>query len=128
MYSNGYDLRHFATAAISPALAEVILQAYHGVRGLASGAEAGEAGIPGRLKRNQMPVLAHGLLTSANILKTALCGWNPMAINFAQSQALASRMFSLAQLASQRDRAIQDRVDDGLSTLHSDARGSFPGP
>ena len=128
MYSNGYDLRHFAAAAISPAVAEVILWAYHGVRGLASDAEAEAAGIPERLKRNQMLVLAHGLLTSANILKTALCGWNPMAINLAQFQALAIRMFSLAKLASERDRAIQDRVDDGLRTLHRDARGSFPDP
>ena len=128
MYSNGYDLRHFAATAIPPALAEVILRAYHGVRAFASGTEAGEAGIPEKLKRNQMLVLAHGLLASANILKTALAGWNPMAVNLAQFQALAIRMFSLAKLASERDRTIQKRLDDGLGALHSDARGSFPDP
>lgn len=128
MYSNGYDLRHFAATAISPAFAEVILWAYHGVRALSSGTGAGEAGIPEKLKRNQMLVLAHGLLASANILKTALSGWNPMAINFAQFQVFAIRMFSLAKLASERDRTIQQRLDDGLRTLHSDARGSFPDP
>ena len=128
MYSNGYDLRHFATTAISPALAEVILWAYHGIRALASGAGPAEAGIAERLKRKQMLVLAHGLLASANILKTALSGWNPMAINFAQFQALAIRMFSLAKLASERDRIIRKRLDDGLRTLSADARGAFPDP
>ena len=128
MYSNGYDFRHFAATAISPALAEVSLRAYHGVRALASGAEEEEAGIPEKMKRDQMLVLAHGLLASANVLKTALYGWDPMAINFAQFQALAIRMFSLAKHASERDRMIQDRLDDGLRTLHRDARGSFPGP
>ena len=84
MYSNGYDLRHFVTMKISPAIAEIILSAYHGVRAYAAGTAPGEAGIADRLKREQMLALTHGLLASANILKTALYGWNPMAINLAQ--------------------------------------------
>ena len=92
MYSNGYDLRHFVTMAISPAIAEVILCAYHGVRACAAGPEPREGGIPDRLKREQMLALTHGLLGSANILKTALYGWNPMEINLAQFQTLAVRM------------------------------------
>ena len=84
MYSNGYDLRHFVTMKISPAIAEIILSAYHGVRAYAAGTAPGEAGIADRLKREQMLALTHGLLASANVLKTALYGWNPMAINLAQ--------------------------------------------
>ena len=77
MYANGYDLRHFATTKISPAVAEIILSAYHGVRACADGSDPGEPAVPERLKRAQMLALTHGLLASANILKTALYGWNP---------------------------------------------------
>ena len=120
MYSNGYDLRHFVTMAISPAIAEVILCAYHGVRACAAGPEPREGGIPDRLKREQMLALTHGLLGSANILKTALYGWNPMEINLAQFQTLAVRMLSLVKLASERDRLVRKRLHDGWEALLAD--------
>ena len=105
MYSNGYDLRHFVTMKISPAIAEFILWAYHGIRACADGSESDEGGIPDRLKREQMHALTHGALVSANILKTALYGWNPMAINLAQCVTLAKRMLSLMKLAAEARRA-----------------------
>ena len=74
MCSNGYDFRHFAATAISPALAVVIIWTCYGVPALSSGAEAEEAGIHENPKRNQMLGLAQGLLASADILKTALSG------------------------------------------------------
>ncbi len=123
MYSNGYDLRHFVTTTISPAIAEVILWAYHGARACAAGPEPEEAGFPDRLKREQMLALTHGLLASANILKTALYGWNPLAINLAQFETLARRMLSLVKLASERDQLVRQGLDDGWKALLADARG-----
>ena len=123
MYANGYDLRHFVTMKISPAIAEVVLGAYHGVRACTASPEPGEAGIPDRLKREQMLALTHGLLASANILKTALYGWNPMAINLAQFQTLAKRMLSLVKLGAERDRLVQQGLDDGWEALLAEARG-----
>ena len=120
MYGNGYDLRHFVTMKISPAIAEVILWAYHGVRACVDSPEPGEAGIPERLKRKQMLALTHGLLASANILKTALYGWNPMALNLAQFQTLAKRMLSLVKLASERDRLVRKKLHDGWEALLAD--------
>lgn len=117
MYANGYDLRHFMTAAISPAIAEVILCTYHSVRAYEVNSESKEAGIPKKLKREQMRVLTHALLGSANVMKTALYGWNPMAINLAQFQTLAIRMLSLVTLAAERDRAIKDLLYDGWERL-----------
>ena len=122
MYGNGYDLRHFMTMKISPAIAEVILWAYHGVRACVAGPESREAGIPEKLKREQMLALTHGLLASANVLKTALYGWNPMAINLAQFQTLARRMLSLVKLAAERDRLVRQGLDDGWEALLADAR------
>ena len=65
---------------------------------------------------------------SANILKTVLSGWIPTAINFARFQALTIRMFSPVTLASEWDRTIRKRLDDGSGTLWRDARGAFPDP
>ena len=120
MYANGYDLRHFMTTKISPAIAEVILGAYHGVRAGAANPEPGEPGIPDKLKREQMLALTHGLLAAANILKTALYGWNPMAINLAQFQTLAKRMLSLVKLAAERDRLVQQRLEGSWEALVAD--------
>ena len=121
MYSNGYDLRHFATTTISPAAAEIVLCSYHGVRAFSDGSESGTPGIPDRLKQAQMLALTHGLLGSANILKTALYGWNPMAINLAQFQTLAKRMLSLVQLALERDQAVRQRLANGWEALLDEA-------
>ena len=114
------------TMKISPAIAEVILWAYHGVRGCAAGSESGEAGMSERLKREQMQALTHGALASANILKTALYGWNPMAINLAQFVTLAKRMLSLMKLAAERDRLLRQRLDDGWKDLLAEADGLLP--
>lgn len=117
MYANGYDLRHYATTTISPAVAEIILRTYHAVRSLDGGPEPGEPATPDRLKQAQMLALTHGLLASSNILKTALYGWNPMAINLAQFQALATRMLSLVKLGLERDREVRRRLTDGWEAL-----------
>ncbi len=125
MYANGYDLRHFMTTKISPAIAEIILAAYHGVRACADRPYPGEPGIPERMKREQMLALTHGLLASANILKTALYGWNPMAINLAQFHTLMKRMLSLVRLVTERDRQLQRALDEGWEELLADA-GALP--
>ncbi len=122
MYSNGYDLRHFMTMKISPAIAEVVLWAYHGARACATGLEPSRAGIPDRLKRDQMLALTHALLASANVLKISLYGWNPMALNLAQFEVLARRMLSLVKLSAERDRLIRQRLEDGWEALLADAR------
>lgn len=125
MYANGYDLRHFMTTRISPAIAEVILSAYHGARAFAAGQGPEQASLPDKLKHEQMLALTHGLLASANVLKTALYGWNPMAINLAQFQTLAKRMLSLAKLSAERDRLVRQRLDDGWKALLADAALEF---
>lgn len=125
MYANGYDLRHFMTTRISPAIAEVILSAYHGVRAFAAGQGPERACLPDKMKQEQMLALTHGLLASANVLKTALYGWNPMAINLAQFQILAKRMLSLTKLSAERDRLVQQRLDEGWKVLGADAELEF---
>ena len=124
MYSRGYDLRHFATASVSPGVAEVILWTYHGLRDMAARAETGEPsdpGMPDRLKRARMLALTHGLLASANIVKTALYSWNPTALNLPQYHILARRMVALAKLGAERDELVRRRLADGWEALLEDA-------
>ena len=127
MYSNGYDLRHFMTMSISPAIAELILWGYHGIRSLHDRPRARNEGISERLRREQMFALTHGALASANILKTALYGWNPLAINLAQFVALARRLLSLMKLAAERDRMLRKRLDDEWKALLVGAETSLSG-
>ena len=122
MYSNGYDLRHFLTMKISPAVADIILWSYHGIRACAAGSDPGEAAFSDRLKREQMQALTHGALACANILKTALYGWNPTAINLPQFTTFATRMLSLMKLAAERDRRLRQQLDDGWKDLLACAR------
>ncbi len=112
MYSNGYDLRHFMTTAISPAIAELVIHTYHTLRiRRETTAGAARSDIADKMKLAQMLALTHALLGSANIMKTALYGWNPTAINIAQFVALAQRMLSMLKLSAERDRLVQEHLD-----------------
>ncbi len=117
MYSNGYDLRHFATMAIVPATAELTIRTYQFARTRGHDEECGRDGIGGRLKLSQMLALTHGLLASGNILKTALYGWNPTALNMAQFLALGKQMISLVKLSSERNSLIQQNLAEGWEEL-----------
>lgn len=117
MYSNGYDLRHFATMAIVPAVAELMVRTYHFVRTAGQDEELGRDGIRGRLKLSQMLALTHGLLASGNVVKTALYGWNPTALNMAQFLALGKQMISLVKLSSERNALIQEDLARGWEVL-----------
>lgn len=117
MYNNGYDLRHFATMAVVPAVAELVIRIYHFLRTHESAEGLGKGGIRGRLKLSQMLTLTHGLLASGNIVKTALYGWNPTALNMAQFLALGKQMISLVKLSSERNALIQEDLAKGWEAL-----------
>lgn len=121
MYSNGYDLRHFATIAIVPAVAELVIRIYHFLRTHEPTERLGRDGIRSRLKLSQMLALTHGLLASGNLVKTALYGWNPTALNMAEFLALGKQMISLVKLSSERDALIQEELAKGWEALLAEA-------
>lgn len=114
---NGYDLRHLATMTISPAVAETIVRTYDAIRTPRDDGDGGKSDIRARLKLSKMLVLTHGLLASSNILKTALCGWNPTAMNIAQFGALAKQMLSLLKCTAERDALVQERLAAGWKAI-----------
>jgi len=122
MYSHGYDLRHYATMSLVPAMAELTIRTYHAVRTWQAGDELGVADIRGRMKLAKMLTLTHALLASSNVVKTALYNWNPTAFNLAQFVATAKRMISLLKLSAERDALIQDQLADGWASLLGEVR------
>lgn len=124
MYSNGYDLRHFATMAIVPGFAELAIRTYHYVRTAGQDEELGRNRIRGRLTLSQMLALTHGLLASGNIVKMALYGWNPTALSYAQFLALGKQMISLVKLSTERNALIQQELAKGWEALLAEGEGS----
>ena len=118
MYQNGYDFRHFLTMAIVPGFAELLIRTYHAVRvDYEEDANVGKEGIRGELKLSKMLLLTHALLSSTNILKTALYRWDPTALNLAQFVALARQMFLLLKLSHDRNSLVAKELEDGYKKL-----------
>lgn len=87
MYLNGYDLRHFLTGGLSPAVVEIVLR---GGLMLRHYAEHGETSLDlaQHPKYRTMLLVAHGIAALGNAGKVALMQGNPLAINLAQWYAL----------------------------------------
>ncbi len=64
-----------------------------------------------------MLALTHLLLASGNIVKTALYGWNPTALNYPQFLALAKQLISLVKRSSERNALIQEDLAKGWQEL-----------
>lgn len=122
MYGQGYDLRHFMTMAIVPMAAEVMIRTYHGIRTHASEKPGGVNGIRGKMKLAKLLTATHALLAGTNIVKTALYGWNPTAFNFAQGLALAKQLFSLLNVARERDQLVERQLLDRWESVLKEAQ------
>jgi hypothetical protein len=87
MYLNGYDLRHFLTMGLTPAVIEIILRSYLMCRHYA---EHGETKflLAGHPKYRSMLLSAHAIACAGNVGKIALMQGNPLAINYAEWLAL----------------------------------------
>lgn len=87
MYLNGYDLRHFLSGGLGPAVVELVLR---GGLLLRHYAEHGATAPPAMAhpKQRAMLLAAHSIAALANAGKVALMQGNPLAINLAQWYAL----------------------------------------
>jgi hypothetical protein len=87
MYTNGYDLRHFITMGIAPAMIEIVLRAYIMLRQYS---ETGDAQfmLADNPKYRCMLLTSHAIACAGNAGKIALMQGNPLAINYAEWLAL----------------------------------------
>ncbi|MGA1601587.1 MAG: hypothetical protein ACO4CG_04780 [Prochlorothrix sp.] len=116
MYAQGYDLRHFMTLSVVPMVAEVLIRTYYGLRTVDRSSTAAPS-IAQRLKLSQLLLMTHTLLGTSNLLKVALAGWNPLALNYAQFLMLAQNLVALLKLNSDRQAAIEQALAQGWQTL-----------
>jgi hypothetical protein len=79
MYSNGYNLRHMFVQSLSVGIVELIVRAYFYLRYYRS--ELAKESI--LLKRREMRLLSHSLVTSFNVGKVMLAQ-NPLFLNLPQ--------------------------------------------
>ena len=83
MYSNGYDLRHFATMSIVPFVIEFIIRNYYNLNNFQS-LYVKEKDVFHKYKLNSMITLAHTMSASTNFIKFWLQGINPLALNYSE--------------------------------------------
>jgi len=122
MYSNGYDLRHFATMGIVPASVEMIVRGWW----LCKSYESGEKPQLAKAKLTSMLMLAHTMAASGNLLKTGVIfGMNPLALNWAQFLALAPVTMAWVRESVKRDRAIRSSLDAEWLSMY---RANVPHP
>lgn len=86
MYLEGYDLRHFVVAGITPAVIEITLRAYLMLRHYSENGET-KFRLAASPKYRSMLLTAHGVAAAANAGKVTLCQGNPLAINQAEWMA-----------------------------------------
>ena len=95
MYLNGYDLRHFLTMSVSPAVIEIIVRGYHYISYLETSEQLQYSmhtslasreiiQISSNLKLHKMLFLAHAIAASGNAIKVFCYSGNPLAINLTQ--------------------------------------------
>jgi hypothetical protein len=121
MYSNGYDLRHFATMSLVPATVEIVIRLYYNIANFdflfvknMSTAHKG--------KLSSMLTLAHSLTMGGNIVKLWSYGWNPLAFNWAELLALLSSFITFLKKQKKRQHEIDAYLLESWETLYKQTR------
>lgn len=111
MYTNGYDLRHFFTAGISPGVIEAMVRGYVLLDRFA-GNEDGASRRRDSVKLRSMLLFAHSIAASGTLVKTGLIfGMNPLALNYAQLLAMAPASIAWLKESVARDRRIESALE-----------------
>lgn len=110
MYFHGYDLRHFFTMGITPAIVSGVIRGYWLLRSYAAGGTK-EQRQKEHAKLTSMLLLGHSIATSGTLLKTGLIyGMNPLALNYNQILAMGPVTVAWFKAAVERD----DRISQAL--------------
>lgn len=115
MYTNGYDMRHFATMGIVPAAVEMIIRGWR----LCESYEKDED--PGLMKAKtaSMLMLGHSIASSGNLIKTgAIYHMNPLALNWSQALWMFPVTFSWISEGIKRDRRISAKLEAEWESIY----------
>lgn len=111
MYFNGYDLRHFFTMGITPAIISIVIRGHWLLSSYAAGGTK-EQRQKEHAKLASMLLLGHSIATSGTLLKTGLIyGMNPLALNYTQILAMGPVTVAWFKEAVERDARISQALD-----------------
>ncbi|RQX13723.1 hypothetical protein DDE19_25255 [Micromonospora ureilytica] len=123
MYTNGYDLRHFFTAGITPGVVSAVIRGYWLLKSYATCGSAAQRKLE-HAKLTSMLLLGHTLATSGTLLKTGLLfGMNPAALNYNQILAMAPATIAWVAEATARDHRITQALDKEWDLLLTESEG-----
>jgi len=117
MYGQGYDLRHFLSMSIVPAVVEAIVRVGFFARNRDRFVAGQDAPANVALKRAEMLTMAHALTASGNVLKVAMTGNNPLAINQAVWMSLAWNFVGWLRARSAQNAVVQEELVRGWQGL-----------
>lgn len=117
MYFHGYDLRHFFTMGITPAIVSGVIRGYWLLKSYAAG-ETKEQLQKEQAKLTSMLLLGHSIATSGTLLKTGLIyGMNPLALNYNQILAMGPVTVAWFKAAVERDDRISQALEREWQSL-----------
>ena len=121
MYLNGYDSWHFVSMATSAAVVDVILRAYWGLRAAVDpdwrqiiddeADRHGSTSVSDHPRFASMSLGAHGIAAAGNLVKLAMAGGNPLALDYAEWLTLLRAFF---RWADDRQGPVSARIDRGM--------------
>ncbi|WP_042355612.1 hypothetical protein [Bacillus rubiinfantis] len=117
MYSNGYDLRHFATMSLVPATVEIVVRLYYNIANFDT-LFAGKMSTAHKGKLSSMLTLAHSMTMGGNVVKMWSYGWNPLAFNWAELLALSGSFITFLKNQQKRQREIDTYLLENWESLY----------
>jgi hypothetical protein len=121
MYIDGFDSWHFASMATSAAAVDIVLRGYWGLRRAVDpawrdvvGLEAerhGSTHVSDHPRFASLSLGAHGAAAAGNLVKVAMYGGNPLALNYSEWLTFLRAFY---RWADDRQGSVAARVDAGL--------------
>lgn len=110
MYSNGYDLRHFATMGIEPLFIELSIRIYYNFCYFDTSLDH-EKDIRHSAKKNSMLTVAHSVAACGDVVKMWVNQWNPLAFNYTEFIGLAISIIRTIKSNSKVKQAAIDEIN-----------------
>ncbi|NMD71261.1 hypothetical protein HHO41_13230 [Bacillus sp. DNRA2] len=118
MYSNGYDLRHFATMSLVPGIIELVIRIYYNMKNFKS-LFTKNKNIQHKCKLASMLTMAHSVTMGGNVVKMWISGWNPVAFNWSEFLAMSKSYVTTIKLQKERQNEIDDYFTKAWEEIYS---------
>lgn len=121
MYSNGYDMRHFATMGVEPLFIELSIRTYYNFCYFDSLLDQ-DKDIRHCAKKNSMLTATHSVAACGNVVKMWTSQWNPAAFNYTEFIGLAISIIRTIKSNSKVKQAAIEEIDRQWGEIVADSR------